>query len=229
MRYRLPIYICFYLVVAGILLFGGESKKQDPAPIQTYIREVRSALRISEPSPGSLYVAEGRFSDLAGDLRAARIGDLVTILVSDQATAISRGATSAGRKSSMKAGIPALWGPRIGPLANLANLGSETQLDGAGTTSRSNVLTTTLTAKVVDVLPNGYLVLEGTKDVQANSEKQRVTVLGVIRWNDLSPRNTVLSDRVGQMEIRIDGKGVVSDATRRPNILYRILQGVLPF
>jgi flagellar L-ring protein precursor FlgH len=52
---------------------------------------------------------------------------------------------------------------------------------------------------------------------------------GVVRWNDLSATNRITSDRVGQMEISIEGKGVVGDAIRRPNILYRIMMGILPF
>jgi flagellar L-ring protein precursor FlgH len=108
-------------------------------------------------------------------------------------------------------------------------LGSESNLEGQGATSRSNTLTATLTARVVEVLPNGYLVLEGSKDVQANSERQKIVVRGVARWNDIGPGNTLRSDRLGQMEIRIDGKGVVADAIRRPNLLYRILLGILPF
>ena len=79
------------------------------------------------------------------------------------------------------------------------------------------------------VLPNGYLVLEGTKDVQVNSEHQLVTVRGVIRPADLTTGNIISSNQIAQMEIRINGKGVVNDAIRRPNILYRILLGILPF
>jgi flagellar L-ring protein precursor FlgH len=79
------------------------------------------------------------------------------------------------------------------------------------------------------VLPNGYLVLEGTKDVQVKSEHQVVTVRGVIRPADLTTGNMITSNQIAQMEIKINGKGVVNDAIRRPNILYRILLGILPF
>ena len=79
------------------------------------------------------------------------------------------------------------------------------------------------------VLPNGYLVLEGAKDVMVNSERQIVTVRGVARPQDLSSANTIRSDQIAQMEIKINGKGVVGDAIRRPFILYRILLGLLPF
>ena len=104
-----------------------------------------------------------------------------------------------------------------------------TALNGSGTTSRGATLTATLSARVTHVLPNGYLVLEGTKDVQVNSEHQVVTVRGVIRPADLSTGNIISSNQIAQMEIKIDGKGVVNDAVRRPNILYRILLGILPF
>ena len=90
-------------------------------------------------------------------------------------------------------------------------------------------LTTTLTARVTHVLPNGYLVIEGSKSIQVNSEHQAVTVRGVIRPADVSPGNQVRSDRIAQMEIRLNGKGVVNDSIRRPFFLYRLLLGLLPF
>ena len=73
------------------------------------------------------------------------------------------------------------------------------------------------------------LVLEGSKDVQVNSEFQQVTVRGIIRPVDLSPGNVIASNQLAQMEIKINGKGVVGDAIKRPFILYRILLGLLPF
>ena len=108
-------------------------------------------------------------------------------------------------------------------------LSGNTQLDGQGQTTRQTDLTTTLTARVTHVLPNGYLVVEGAKDVQVNSERQTVIVRGVVRPADLSPGNVVRSDRLAQLEVHINGKGVVNDAVRRPFILYRLLLGLLPF
>jgi flagellar L-ring protein precursor FlgH len=116
-----------------------------------------------------------------------------------------------------------------GPLANLLTLGGTTTLDGEGTTSRVTTLTTTLTARVTHVLPNGYLVVEGTKLLGINSEHQVITVRGVVRPDDLNSANSVPSDLLGQLEVQVDGKGVVNDATHRPNFLYRLLLGILPF
>jgi len=90
-------------------------------------------------------------------------------------------------------------------------------------------LSTTLTARVTHVLPNGGLVLEAAKDIQINSEHQTITVRGVVRPADIDSTNSVRSDRLAQLEVRVNGKGVVGDAIRRPFILYRLLLGLLPF
>ena len=90
-------------------------------------------------------------------------------------------------------------------------------------------LSTTLSARVSRVLPNGNLVLEGTKEIVVNSERQQVMVRGIARWNDISSANMIASDRLAFLEVKIDGKGVVNDAIHRPNFLYRLLLGILPF
>jgi len=71
--------------------------------------------------------------------------------------------------------------------------------------------------------------VEASKDIQVNSENQTITVRGVIRPADIDPTNSVQSTRVGQLEVHVNGKGVVGDAIKRPFILYRILMGLLPF
>jgi len=170
-------------------------------------------------------------ADAARDLRASQVDDLVTILVAERASAVAKGATKSSRASSAKNSVSALGGltKASGPLANLVGLGGESQLSGEGSTSRETVLSTTLSARVTHVLPNGALVVEGAKDVQVNSEHQVVVVRGVIRPEDLSPGNVVRSDRVALLEVRINGRGVVGDAVRRPFFLYRVLLGLLPF
>jgi flagellar L-ring protein precursor FlgH len=81
----------------------------------------------------------------------------------------------------------------------------------------------------VHVLPNGNLVVEGVKTVTVNSETQVVMLRGVVRPIDISAINTVISDRIAAMEVRVNGKGVVQDAIRRPFFLYRLILGLLPF
>ena len=90
-------------------------------------------------------------------------------------------------------------------------------------------MTTTVSARVVDVMANGNLVLEGIKDISVNSERQYIAVHGMIRPFDLSTANTVRSDQIADLSIQVNGKGVVGDAIKRPFFLYRILLGLLPF
>jgi flagellar L-ring protein precursor FlgH len=116
-----------------------------------------------------------------------------------------------------------------GTLASLLNDTGETQLQGTGTTSRTSSLTTIITAEVIAVLPNGNLVLQGQKEIQVDSEKQMVTVRGILRPDDLSVLNSVASSQLARLEVHVTGKGVIEDAVRRPNILYRLLLGLLPF
>ena len=208
-------------------------KEKEPTPLDRYIAEAESRSSTATPpttSPGSLWSDNARLGDLSLDIRARRIDDLVTIIVSDRASAISKGTVKSARSSAAKAQVDSLAGPRkSGWLPNLASLSSDTKLSGEGETTRENLLTTTLTARVVSVMPNGNLIVEGTKNVGVNGEGQLVTIRGVVRQYDLSTTNAVASNQLGQLEVFVNGKGVVGDVVRRPNILYRLLLGVLPF
>jgi flagellar L-ring protein precursor FlgH len=205
---------------------------QEKPSLEQYVQDAaRKSQQSSNASPGSLYSSGGRLADGFRDVRASQTYDLVTILVSDKASAVSTGVTSTSRKSSVAASVTSLFGPKSasGALANLANASNNQQLQGTGTTSRGTTLTATVTAEVTAVLPNGNLVVQGQKEIAVNSEKQIIIVRGIIRPDDLSPVNSIPSDRVARMEILVNGKGVVNDAVKRPFFLYRILLGLLPF
>jgi flagellar L-ring protein precursor FlgH len=188
-----------------------------------------SALAQLGASPGSLYSASGRLADNARDVRASVVDDIVTIVVNENASAVVSGVSNSSRKSSVSASITGVAGMVSPKLTNLLGSTNDTELAGAGTTSRNLALSTTISARVVEVQSNGNLVLEGTKDIGVNSDKQTITVRGVVRPSDLSAANMVNSVQVAGLTIKVSGKGVVGDATRRPNILYRLLLGLLPF
>ena len=229
----------FLLLTIGVGCAGFvEAKKkpqpQQPAatPLDSYVAEATARPGDANlASPGSAWSPSSRLADAARDVRASQVDDIVTIVVSEQSTATATGATKTARTSKTSNSITALAGltRATGPWANLANTSGATSLDGQGTTSRQTTMTTTLTARVIAVLPNGNLVLAAAKDVQINSEHQEVVVRGVIRPSDLGPDNQVTSDRLAQLEVRVNGKGVVNDAVRRPFFLYRLLLGILPF
>jgi flagellar L-ring protein FlgH len=207
------------------------AKRRDSRPVPVDLPSVAIATEPRISSPGSLYAPGDRYADLVRDLRAGQVGDIVTVLVADRASAVSSGKTSSSRKSDLTTNISALAGPvrAAGPLAKLAGISGQHSLDGQGSTTRDTSLSTTISLHVVAVTQAGNLVVQGTKQLGVNSERQIVTVRGVVRPADLSPTNTVASDRLAQLEIYVNGRGVVGDAIRRPFILYRILMGLLPF
>lgn len=224
------------LAILFLISAAFAAKKPKPpepvSPLDQYVKaaEARSAVS-SAATPGSVWTPGSRLADAARDVRASQVDDLLTVVVAEQASAVTTGTTKTQRTSSTKNSITALAGATkaTGALANLAGMSGDTQLNGQGTTSRSTTLTTTLTARVTHVLPGGALVIEASKDVQINSEHQMITVRGVVRPADIDATNSVQSNRVGQLEVHVNGKGVVGDAVRRPFILYRLLLGLLPF
>jgi flagellar L-ring protein precursor FlgH len=234
-KVNLLLQILFLLLPSSRLSAKNkQAKAQEPSPLEQYVIDATSRAGQSSNNggtPGSLWSPSALLSDIARDLRASRVDDLVTIQVTERVDASSTGNTKTSRQSTLQNSIVALAGPKgtKSSLANLANLSGNQTLNGQGATSRQTVLTTNLSARVINVLPNGYLVVEGHKDTLINSERQIVTVRGVVRPVDLDPTNIVSSDRLAQLELLINGKGVIGDAIRRPNIVYRILMGLLPF
>jgi len=230
---KLTIVFLIADLCIGSIIPHIKKKPAPPTALDEYVRaaESHSIDEGAGRTAGSTWLNSSSMGDLARDVLASHVDDIVTIVVSEQASAVATGATKTSRVSTTKNSINALAGvtSATGSLANLANTSGDTELNGAGTTSRTTTLTTSLTARVTHVLPNGYLVLEGTKNIQINSDWQTVKVRGVVRPADLAPNNTVQSSSVADLEIELDGKGVVNDAIRRPMFLYRLLLGLLPF
>jgi len=230
------IAIVLLTAVLSLPMTAADKKKTTKAsnqtPLDVYVKQAQArSSEVPAPTPGAIWLSSSRLADAARDVRASQVDDIVTIVVAEQASAVSTGATKTSRVSSTKNSITALGGitRASGPLANLANVAGDTELNGQGTTSRTTSLSTILTARVISVLPNGGLVVEASKDIQVNSEFQTITVRGVVRPADIDSTNSVQSDRLGQLEVRINGKGVVGDAIKRPFILWRLLLGILPF
>ena len=231
------IVVVAWLVVAAVALAKDKEKDKkkppEPSALDKYIKEAmatNTSPEAAHPS-GSIWSPNAIYSNLGMDLKATRTNDLVTILVSENTSAVATGDVKTARTSAAQSAITAAAGIQkaAGPLANLLNTNTATALQGQGSTDRGAVVTTTLSARVVHVLPNGYLVVEGVKRVQVSSENQIITVRGVIRPVDLDTTNSIPSTRVAQMEIQVNGKGVINDSIHRPNFLYRLLLGILPF
>ncbi len=228
MIWRRPLVSSSVLLVVAAAVLSAQTSAES---IATYIEESRRATQVFGPSPGSLYSANSYLAETARDPRAASIGDLVTIRVSEQASALASGSTQASRDNERDFSIASLLGKpaALGALPNLLGSSGSRSLQGQGSTSRSTNVTATITVRVTHVMPNGNLIVEGAKDIAINSERQQVWLRGAIRQTDLQPDNSVMSDRVAMMDLRVNGKGVVNGSIKRPNILARIVGHVLPF
>jgi flagellar L-ring protein precursor FlgH len=221
-------------ILAALPLLGANKKPSadQQIPLDQYVQQVNQrSHQFSSASPGSLYTSSGRLADGFRDVRASQVYDLVTIVVNENTSAVSTGTTKTSRASSVAASVASGLLPKgaVKALSNLATTSNNQALNGQGTTTRGTTLTTTVSAEVTAVLPNGNLVVQGQKAILVNSEKQIITLRGIVRPDDLSPLNSVSADRVARMEILVNGKGVVNDAVERPFILYRLLLGLLPF
>ena len=227
-------YLILFLLTVPLLAAAKKPKTATPppSPLDEYIREtMRHAQPNTIDAKGSMWRPGVPYENLGGDLRAGNVDDIVTIVVSEQASALASGDVKTSRQSAAQSSISAAGGitRATGPFANLAKTNTQTSLQGSGTTSRQSLINTTMAARVTQILPNGFLVIEGDKTVQVNSENQVVKVRGVVRPVDLQTGNIIQSNQIGELEVRVNGKGVVQDAIKRPFILYRILMGLLPF
>ena len=226
--------VAFITVCITFSIMGAQKPKKEPpeSALDQTLRQVAAAQGTERQAlqPGSLWTPTSLFSDLTSDLRARRVGDIVTILVQEKASAVSSGTVKTQRNSSLQASISAAGGitRATGPLVNLAKAGTTNSLDGQGATTRDTTLTATISAVVTQVLPNGSLVIQGTKNVKINNENQILGLRGLVRPVDLDTTNTVSSDRIAQMDLQVNGKGVVADQIKRPFILYRLLMDILP-
>lgn len=230
-------WLLFAMCLCCVLLSARGKKKPAATPVISPIdRLLMSPDTIrtnsaSSASPGSTFFGGAPFLDLASDVRARNVGDLVTVVVLDQASATSQGTTSSQRTSAANTSITSLFGPKSAhnALNNLVKMSGQQQLSGQGATTRQTTVSTTVSARVLGVLPNGDLIIEGSKLISINSEFQTVSLRGIVRQNDLGQSDSVGSNQVEDLEVRINGRGVVADAIRRPNFLYRLFLGLLPF
>jgi flagellar L-ring protein FlgH len=208
-------------------------KKKDPMQTrEEYLSRVQQQ-QIASPetsTTGSLWVAGGRMTDLSTDYKATHLNDIIVIQVAQQTVAEATGATSTSRNVSANSAITNLPGKlNTGGLNPLLGANSATALKGQGDTSSSSKLQTSLAGQVIAVLPNGNLVVEAQRAVLLNHQKETAIVRGVVRPGDVGPDNTVLSTSLSNLEIELKGKGVVTEATRPPSLLMKLLQKILTF
>jgi flagellar L-ring protein precursor FlgH len=181
---------------------------------------------------GSLYSDSGPNLFLFRDFKARNVGDILTIQINENATATNSANTSTEKEGSVSVSAPSLGGlEKSASALNFASIlsgASALNFAGQGSTSRAGQLQAFVSARVIQVFPNGDLGIEGVKEVTVNRERQILRIRGIVRPRDITPGNVVLSTGIANMEVVFDGKGIVSDANK-PGFMYRLLQWVTPF
>jgi flagellar L-ring protein precursor FlgH len=191
------------------------SKEMPP----NYVRD--RANKVEPQTKGSLW------RDSAGlfeDRKARGLNDLVTIKIVESSAASKKADTATSRESSFDFGIDSLLGIPLkyewsgvfgqgnsGSLTPQIKASAKNNFAGSGNTTREGSLVATITARVVDVLPNGNFIIESRKDITVNREKQLLLLRGVIRPDDIASDNTILSSYVANAEMIYTGDGVIND------------------
>jgi flagellar L-ring protein FlgH len=209
-----------------------KSKSQTTASVlDDYLKRARDMNLPAPSTVGSLWVRSGPLATISADYKARNPGDLIVIHLADNFTAATNGENKQTRQFSTNSAITGLIGT-IGArnrLQNLFNANSATNLDGKGQSTLSSNVQLNLAAQVLEVLPNGVLVIQAARDITVGNDRQTVLVRGLVRPGDLAPDNSVPSTAVSSLEVEIKGKGAVADASRQPNIVIRTLLKILSF
>jgi flagellar L-ring protein precursor FlgH len=225
------------LAVAIVLVSGTEAqvKKKTAAPkrdaLADYLKRVSAAAPPAAATTlGSLWIDNGRLANLVADYKASRVGDLVTISINQNLSSTNTGNVATSRAFSANSGITALGG-HIGTsgVANLFSPNSAQALTGKAQATSTTALTTTLTGRVAAVLPTGTLVVEAERQIVMNEQRETVILRGMVRPGDLDATNTVASNSVGDLEVEVKGKGVLTESTRAPNPVLKWILRVLNF
>lgn len=222
--YRL---LCFGILLSALAPANAKtSKKNAPADLRAqYIARLQEEeAPAATHTVGSLWSSGGEMNDVSADYKAGKLNDTVTILVSVQTTAAQTGDVNSQRAFQTSSAITGLAGDiNTKGLNPLFNANSSTSLKGSGATDSSTTFQTSVTARVIAVLPSGNLVVEAQRKIFMNNQHEDVTVRGVLRPKDIGPNNTVASAALSNLEIEMKGKGIIADSTRRPNVLTRAI------
>jgi flagellar L-ring protein precursor FlgH len=185
---------------------------------------------LAPTSPGSLWTDNGKFSNLAADYKAMRVGDVITIVVAQNLAANNAASVAATRTLNASSSITALLAhASTSAVQNIFSPGSSSALNGKSQAATTSSLTTSLSGRVVAVLPSGVMVVEAERQMTMNNERQTILLRGLVRPGDVLFGNRVLSDSVGNLELELKGKGVLSDGVRPPNPMVRALLWLFGF
>jgi flagellar L-ring protein precursor FlgH len=232
-------FVVHILLVPAIASGGTIGPLTRQNPTQAWIGDQAQELKQSLSSyryEGSLW--EERRSDFYLDNKARRINDVVTIQISEISNASQQVSTKTSRDTNILASIVKFFGSPLSfgldnfwgkdkAFAPELQSSAKSSHSGSGAISGSGKLTAHIAAKVIEVMPNGNLVVEGRKEVTVEREKRLIILSGIVRPADIEFDNTISSDKVADARIEYVGKGVISDK-QGPGVLHRFFDWIYP-
>jgi flagellar L-ring protein precursor FlgH len=232
-------FFAFILLIGGPIPLVAAGKQKPSAPTKTppelalrsYIDRVRAQHAAEVSTAGSIWSPEGRLVRLGTDAKAARVHDVISIVVVESLAASTDGQVKNVRASNANSRITSLFGAlkASNSLQNLVGQNSSSGLTAQGQSTTNSSLSTTFGGEVVDVLPNGMLVVQATRQLTFSQQTQIIKLRGLVRPEDVSAQNQVISNAMTDLELEVTGKGIVSDSTYRQNPLVRWLEKLLVF
>lgn len=174
---------------------------------------------------------------LFGDRRARTLGDILTVVIEIDEEAEIRNQTNRTRNSAEGLSIPNFFGlpslaadalPGDGSLNPAIDINANSTATGNGDIRREEKLTLQIAATVVNILPNGHMVITGNQEVRVNHELRDLQVAGIIRPEDISRRNTITYEKIADARVVYGGRGVISDV-QKPRYGQKVLDAVLPY
>jgi flagellar L-ring protein precursor FlgH len=242
-----PGVLCVLILSASITLLPGapvralEGRKipfmpaAKPTPpeaaLHAYVERVRAQQAAEVKTLGSIWTSEGRLVRLGTDAKAVRLHDVVAIVVTESLAASTDGQVKNSRASNANSALTSLFGKlkASSALQNLVGMNASSGLTAQGQSTTNSSLATTFGAEVVDVLPNGMLVVQATRQLTFSQQTQLIKLRGLVRPEDVSSQNQVLSTAMTDLELEVTGKGIVNDSTYRQNPLVRFLERLVIF
>ncbi|MFP5277612.1 MAG: flagellar basal body L-ring protein FlgH [Acidobacteriota bacterium] len=234
MRHGLSsLHVCVLVlgVLAPLQMYAKAKKKDSQQLRADYIARIEQGYVVSPEShtTGSLWMDHAPLGDISSDYKAHLLNDTVNIQVAVQTTAAQSGTVDSERSFSTNSALTGLFGKTPASTNPLLSGQSASVLKGQGAAASNTTFTTSLTANVVAVLPNGNMIIEAQRNIFMNNQHEDLIVRGMIRPGDIGPGNVVPSSALSDLEIEMKGKGIIADGVRPPNRLTRALLWLFNF
>ncbi len=187
----------------------------------------------------SLWSEAGNQGNMFLDYKARHIGDIVIVRITETASASNSSSRDSSKTTSYNAGIDTMMGlPLDMGASNLLGSGNafspsitantSNSFSGEGSSTKSDRVTATIAARIVDILPSGNLVIEGNREILIDEEKQTITLKGIVRQKDIDSTNTVVSTAIADAQITYSGSGERTNATKK-GWLAKFIDIIWPF